>query len=160
MKAQQLTAKVRAMVHARSTVGDKRMCEVCGTREAQQIHHRTGRQMGGSRQPWINLPGNLLDVCYDPCHEKITRPKPGMTDRYRSLGWLVRRGITRPSEIPVYMWHDSVLGWWLLEDDGECTQPTAGERIEASMLAAYSVPLDDDSDRYHDRCVDMEVLDG
>lgn len=141
MKAQQIPARVRDLVHARSTVGTKRMCEICGIREAQQIHHRTGRQMGGSREPWVNLPGNLIDVCYDPCHRMVTEPRTGMTQTYRSRGWLVKRGLTRPSDVPVYMWHDAVLGWWLLDDDGGATRPSSD--IGLAMHAAYEIPIDD-----------------
>lgn len=112
--------------------------------------------MGGSREPWINLAGNLLHLC-SADHRMVTAPKLGKTEKYRSLGWLVRRGVRKPSDIPVYIWHDWLLAWWLLHDDGTLSHPTEGERIEASMLAAYRVPLDDDSDRYHDMRVDQQM---
>lgn len=60
------------------------LCELCGFHEAQQIHHRKPRRMGGTRDPLINDPCNLFFVCY-PCHADIE------SDRTTALqkGWLV-----------------------------------------------------------------------
>lgn len=155
MKAQEVSPAVREIVHTRSGW----VCEICGQRRVEEIHHRLGRQMGGSREPWINLAGNLLDLCLI-CHRMVTVvPKAGKTDAYRARGWLVKRGVVPPSAHPVYLWHGYRLSWWLLDDEGGLARPTPGERIELSMAASFGVPLDDESDRFHDRMVDQEMED-
>lgn len=108
MKAKGITQAVRDIVHARSGY----VCEKCGKRRAEQIHHRTGRQMGGSREPWVNLPGNLLDLC-TPCHDEVTNTR-GLRPSHETFGWLVRRGTKLPVEVPVVLHHGLVL----LDDEG------------------------------------------
>lgn len=46
------------------------LCEICGWNEGQQFHHRKPRGMGGTRDKAINLPSNLLHLCY-PCHREV-----------------------------------------------------------------------------------------
>ncbi|WP_027944243.1 HNH endonuclease [Amycolatopsis taiwanensis] len=113
MKAQQIPAAVRAIVHARSGG----VCEKCGTRRAEEIHHRCGRQMGGSREPWVNQPPNLLHLC-GPCHREVTDTH-GRRAFAETCGWLVRRGQTLPADVPVVLWHGLVL----LADDGTFRTP-------------------------------------
>ena len=94
-------------------------CERCLVKPATQIHHRCGRQMGGSRNtPWINLPSALAHLCgtsEDGCHGLATR-FPGLA---RIDGWVVSRGEASQlggcADIPVV----DVGGYtWLLRDDG------------------------------------------
>lgn len=111
MKAQKVHQSVRDKVEERS----RGVCERDGKHPATEIHHRTGRQMGGSREPWVNLPGNLLHLC-SPCHEEVTNTN-GNRAYIETCGWLVRRGVRLPSEIPVVLWHGLVL----LDDEGSFT---------------------------------------
>ncbi|WP_280427190.1 HNH endonuclease [Nocardia brasiliensis] len=46
------------------------ICEICGWAEGQQIHHRRPRKMGGTRDPQINSPANLLHLC-NLCHAVV-----------------------------------------------------------------------------------------
>ncbi|WP_435583352.1 hypothetical protein [Amycolatopsis thermoflava] len=108
MKAQGVSPDVAGIVVTRSGG----LCEKCGKRPAEQIHHRTGRQMGGSREPWVNQVPNLLHLCCG-CHDEVTDTK-GNRAFIETCGWLVRRGTVRPADVPVVLWH----GTWLLADDG------------------------------------------
>lgn len=108
MSAKQITPAVRTIVAARSGG----ICELCGSRPATQIHHRCGRQMGGSREEWVNQASNLLHVC-DDCHDRVTNTR-GRREEVEEHGWLVRRGVTLPVEVPVRLWRGRVL----LDDDG------------------------------------------
>jgi len=49
------------------SVGERIMCEVCGFREATEIHHIKRRGMGGSKT--ADKPENLMAVCRE-CHTK------------------------------------------------------------------------------------------
>lgn len=51
----------------------------------EQLHHRKPRRMGGSRDPGVNLPQNLICLCR-PCHEWIESHRAEAMDK----GWLVR----------------------------------------------------------------------
>lgn len=87
-------------------------CELCaGPMDSMSLHHRSPRQMGGSKVPWINNPENLLAICGSGttgCH--------GMVESNRSesydTGRLVRTGFL-PWEVPFM----DVFGqWWFLND--------------------------------------------
>ena len=64
---------------------DMRRCVRCGE-PGQQIHHRKPRGMGGTSDPAINSPANLVLLCL-ACHAYIESHR---ADAYES-GWLVRR---------------------------------------------------------------------
>jgi 5-methylcytosine-specific restriction protein A len=116
VKAKGLTQKVRDAVEGRSArPTGAGLCEKCGGGQPAHIHHRTGRQMGGSRPEWVNLPGNLLRLCID-CHDEVTNTN-GNRAYVETCGWLVRRGVLLPAEIPVVLWHGLVL----LDDEGSYT---------------------------------------
>lgn len=51
---------------------------------AKQLHHRKPRGMGGSSDPHINDPVNLIPVCLS-CHQWIESHR----DEAREKGWLV-----------------------------------------------------------------------
>lgn len=82
---------------------DKGKCRRCGRQIGQltihSIHHRLGRQMGGSRHtPGINDPANLALVCGSGttgCHGFIESHR---TLAYR-MGYLVHRG-QNPADVP------------------------------------------------------------
>lgn len=104
------TPAVRRLVKERS--GGR--CESCDTILSgfASVHHRIARGMGGSRDPKLNLPSNLLVLCgsgVSGCH--------GFTESRREEayrhGLLVRRG-DDPAVVPV-MYRGA---WVLLVDDG------------------------------------------
>jgi hypothetical protein len=84
------------------------------------IHHRRPRGMGGSREPWVNLPANLLTICGDAtsplgCHSWIESHRVFA----RASGWLVPlNGVALPSSVPV---HHSIHGVVILDDLGGIT---------------------------------------
>lgn len=90
------------LVRARD--GDE--CRRCH-REYQQIHHRKPRGMGGTRDPLINSPSNLVCVC-QTCHHWIETHR---SDALRD-GWLVSQWAD-PQRVPLVIDH---LPVWLSPD--------------------------------------------
>ena len=86
----------------------QRRCERCRD-WGSQIHHRKPRGMGGTRNPQINAPSNLVFLCFD-CHEWIERNR----DAARMSGWLVPRN-DDPELTPIVTLHADV---WTLHRDG------------------------------------------
>jgi hypothetical protein len=91
------TQEVRQLVQFR--FGNR--CARCGGFGAT-IQHRKPRGMGGSSDPAINYPSNLLWVCGDGttgCH--------GYMESFRfeayTMGWLVADGMD-PAKVPVVLW--------------------------------------------------------
>lgn len=86
--------------------------------------HRIPRQMGGSREPRINAPANLIVLCGSAttpgsCHERAERER----DWARLVGLLLRR-IDEPDSAPVLYrgrWA------WLLNDGSVQYIPDAGD---------------------------------
>lgn len=78
------------------------------------MHHRLPRGAGGTRAPWINLPSNLVCLCGSGttgCHGD----KEGHRRQAEDDGFIIRRGIRKPIEIPVtHFRHGHVY----LTDDG------------------------------------------
>lgn len=77
--------RVRQIVTARAQL----TCEKCGRSvmwTANHIHHRKPRGRGGSSDPAINLPCNLLLLCTE-CHDWVEQNR---TESYKQ-GWLVHR---------------------------------------------------------------------
>jgi hypothetical protein len=77
--------------------------------------------MGGSKDPRLNLPANLITLCGSGttgCH--------GWVEEHpleaREFGWAVRRG-RDPAEVPVLTFENV---WLLLHDDGGWTCELAG----------------------------------
>lgn len=90
-------------------------CVVCGD-AGEQIHHRAARRMGGSSNPAINLPSNLLLVCQGS-HGRIESHREDALDR----GWLISQHNQTPaSQIPCEWHHRTVL----LHDDGSVEDVT------------------------------------
>ena len=89
-------------------------CERCGTSSAYRwsLHHRLPRGMGGTRDPELNNPCNVLHLCgsgTEGCHGWV---ESNRTISYE-FGWLVRRGF-EPSQVP---FTDLDGRWWLLHGD-------------------------------------------
>lgn len=84
-------------------------CEVCGTSDALRwsFHHRIPRGMGGSRDPRLNLPSNIILLCgsgTEGCHGWV---ESNRTEAYTD-GLLVYR-IDDPAEVPVLLRYGLVL---------------------------------------------------
>jgi len=89
-------------------------CEKCGTRSSLRwsIHHRIPRGMGGSKNPILNSPANLLLLCgsgTEGCHGWV---ESNRTESY-AAGLLLRRW-QDPLQEPVTLHH----GTYLLTDAG------------------------------------------
>lgn len=84
-------------------------CERCGRARPEQIHHRKPRGAGGSRDPAINSPSNLLALC-SQCHVEVESDR---TKAYEQ-GWLVHRE-NDPAVVPVWL---AFRGYSLLAVDG------------------------------------------
>jgi len=82
---------VRALVYGR----DGHRCVRCGTSECLTIQHRQNRAMGGSRDPKINQPPNLLTACQDCNMHFEAQPAEAYAH-----GWKVRRP-QDPADVPV-----------------------------------------------------------
>lgn len=106
---------VKPIVWAR----DQGLCVVCGAR-GFTWHHRRPRGMGGSsHSPVAHSPAHLVVVCRD-CHDHLETQERAWA---YANGFLVRRGITDLSEVPVQYFD----GWALLDHDGNrlfVTEPT------------------------------------
>lgn len=96
-------------------------CCRCG-RDGETIQHRIPRGMGGTRDPRINRPSNLLWVCGDgtrKCHGYMENK--GRAEAYEK-GWLVARAAD-PREVPVVLWDGRRV---VLDDEGEWFMITDG----------------------------------
>jgi hypothetical protein len=87
-------------------------CERCRRRAPEQLHHRKPRGSGGSSDPAINYPSNLLALC-SQCHLEVE----GNRTVSKEQGWLVRFE-HNPAETPVWI---AGLGKVFLLDDGSTT---------------------------------------
>jgi len=86
---------------------DMRRCVRCGG-PGQQIHHRKPRGMGGTSDPAINSPANLVLLCLD-CHAYIESHRAEAC----ADGWLVGREAD-PEMVPVV----SLFGHLTFHADG------------------------------------------
>ena len=109
---------------------DRGCCAVCGeqvqgTRGIDwSVQHRMARKRGGSRRPWINLPGNLILLCgngVEGCHFKVESEVWWAC----SQGFKVREGRWMPVEHHVvHAVHGEV---WLDDEGGISYSPPARE---------------------------------
>jgi hypothetical protein len=112
-----VTAKTFELVWDR----DQGRCVRCGTHltgprgVAWSVHHRRPRGMGGSREKWVNLPGNLLLLCgsgVTGCHGWVESHR----ETARASGFLVPlNGAKLPAELKVM---HVLYGEVLLDDFG------------------------------------------
>jgi hypothetical protein len=109
--------KIRRLIAERSGG----LCETCGLLRAESIHHRTPRGMGGTRNPAIHSPANLLHMCGDGtrgCHGQAESRRLAAT----KLGWIVLRG-SDPATVPV-----SYRAQWVrVDNQGGVTRLTEDE---------------------------------
>lgn len=82
-----------------------------GRKRAADLHHRRTAAMGGSTNPYLHLPGNLVWLC-SVCHLWIT----DMVDRPQAEheGLYLFQGGPRPDQVPV-LWQGQ---WVYLLNDG------------------------------------------
>ena len=81
-------------------------CERCDSANVADIHHRRARGMGGTRDPEIHAPANLVVLCRD-CHTFVEHNRAEATEQ----GWLVpRRDPRDPADVPVYV----DIGWYMV----------------------------------------------
>ena len=85
---------------------DRDRCRRCDG-PYQQIHHRKPRGMGGTRDPAINDPANLVCLCADDHHWIETHRAEARAD-----GWLVSQW-GDPAATPIIINH---LPVWLTPD--------------------------------------------
>jgi hypothetical protein len=92
-------------------------CELCGgaldSVNGMSIHHRKPRRMGGTRDPEINEPFNLLVLCGSGttgCHGKVE------SNRLKAVfEGVILRANDDPKTTPV---KDANGRWWLLDSYG------------------------------------------
>jgi hypothetical protein len=114
MSKQRMPAGTVEAVHKRS----QKRCERCGTDQALRysLHHRKPRGMGGSKDPAINSPANILLLCgsgTEGCHGWV---ESNRMEAYAD-GLLVYR-IDDPAETPVTLRYGTVY----LDDVGGLQQ--------------------------------------
>jgi hypothetical protein len=85
------------------------VCETCGSAPDIHTHHRLPRRSGGTLRVCVNLPGNLLRLCY-ACHDRIESHR---TEALKS-GRLLHAG-AEPDQIPVLLRY----GFVFLQNDGK-----------------------------------------
>ena len=106
-----ISAKTRRLVHER----DRFTCRRCGV-YGNNIHHRIGRGMGGTKREDVNSLAALVTLCGSGttgCHGWITEHPE---EAYR-LGWSIRRSEPDPAEsIPLVDKYGQFF--WLTEDGG------------------------------------------
>ena len=88
-KTPRMTAKESKQGYDRAATRSFGLCEVCGARQATQMHHRLHRSHGGNERPC-----NLLHLCLW-CHADAHQH----SERYAN-GWAVRTGYD-PGLMPV-----------------------------------------------------------
>lgn len=82
-------------------------CAACGRPEALTFQHRRAVQMGGSKIAPPPIDGlTLCATCNEACEH-------AMQMQALASGWKVRKWVTCPERVPVYVAHE--LSWYRLE---------------------------------------------
>lgn len=81
-------------------------CVVCWSQRAEQIQHRRPRGMGGSRDPRVNMPANLLSICCD-CHRHAELNRSDSYDR-----GLLLHDVAAAEETPVLTDHRGLVRYF------------------------------------------------
>lgn len=89
------------------------LCERCG-RAGEQLHHRRPRGMGGTSDPAIHDPSNLVHLCAE-CHRWVESRRAVAV----ACGWLVT-GVTSPADTPLFV----APGWFRVTADALVPIPT------------------------------------
>lgn len=103
------TPKVRMIVLER----DGFSCVRCWCR-AEDIHHRHPAGMGGSTEPWVHLPANLICLCRR-CHRWCETKERALAIR---RGYILEMGMD-PLKRAVYL---PLAGPVLLDNEGGMTR--------------------------------------
>lgn len=99
-------------------------CERCGNNAPYSpfsVHHRAPRRSGGSRDPLVNTPSNLVLLCgtgTTGCHGEIESYR----EAARESGWLLS-SVTHAERVAVRLWDGR---WVRLTGDG-CYTPVEVE---------------------------------
>lgn len=121
-----LTAARRVVIHR-----DNGVCVWCGNRYAE-VHHRYRRGMGGSRDPLINDPRNLLSAC--TFHHRYAESQ--RTESREVNGWC-----TPTLELALITPVLTATGWQLPTERGTwlpiCPTYTVTSCGEAEQLARH-----------------------
>ncbi|KAA9110161.1 hypothetical protein [Microbacterium rhizomatis] len=122
---------------------DQGRCVDCGVQlrrerraeafDGWSVQHREARGTGGGkrgRRPWLVLASNGGLMCgtgTTGCHGDTETKRRG---RAYALGFAIKTGIRRPSEIPM---RHAVRGWVLLDDEGgwEPVEAPRGQEMAA-----------------------------
>lgn len=99
---------------------DGNRCLHCGTSDRLSIQHRVNRGMGGSKDPRIHAPSNLLTICW--AFNVQMESQPDMAELGRKYGWKLTRD-QDPLTVPV--WDAQAQLWYRLDDEYNRT-PTYG----------------------------------
>jgi hypothetical protein len=94
-------------------VRDGYACVRCGRGGQLTTQHRVARGMGGTREPWVNQPANLISLCGSgttQCHGWVEHHPA----EARAAGLALDRDGQRPENVPVRTWR----GWMLLTNTG------------------------------------------
>lgn len=113
-----LPTPVVDLVKGRDETGRCEVGQTCaGFALAEETAHRLGRQAGGvgKKNTTKNVASNLLRACAR-CHDWMDKKE---VRKAESLGFKVRDGVARPSEIPV----EHVRFEWVLLDDAGSYRP-------------------------------------
>lgn len=95
-------------------------CERCGKDALHfgiSVHHRRPRMMGGSKNPDLHRPANLIVLCgsgVSGCHGWVESNR----QTARREGLLIQK-VESAEEIP---FKDSESRWWLLDNSGQKRQ--------------------------------------
>lgn len=98
------------------------MCLRCLRRPGAQIHHRKPRGMGGTVEPAINRPPNLVWLCSN-CHAWVESNRLAGYD----TGWLVRRA-------------DNPAEKWLIDNFGQMLMLLPSGDVELSPPSDMVLP--------------------
>lgn len=99
---------------------DQYRCLHCGTGDQLSAQHRINRGAGGSRDPRVHAPSNLLTLCW-PINAQLESDAT-LAELGRRYGWKLTRD-QDPLAVPV--WDAQVQLWYRLDDDWGRT-PTWG----------------------------------
>lgn len=108
----EVSERTRQIVYER----DAHRCVRCGRSWCLTVQHVRARGMGGTREPWVNLPGNLITLCWPPdgsgCHPWVEAHPEAAEEG----GW------SRPRSAPLGLGVRYSDGTWrTLDDDGMFT---------------------------------------